>query len=133
MTTQAKTKKFVKPAFIDQPLSTLFSTRIRLTEDERAELKKAYNDAYNSSFTPQATPPIGGSSLSVSTSYGASRELDIKLGMGRIAAIDVISTRDTVPLPIILKMQKVLGIQIISPERLEAAFQSYLAYVFTCD
>ena len=129
--TQTKTRKFTKPNFIDEPLSTLFSTRVRLTEEERAKLKEAYNNAYNSTFTAKPSPPIGGSSVSVSTSYGASRELDIKLGMARLAAIDIIQTRDTVPLPIILKMQKVLDIEIITASRLEEAFQNYLAYVFT--
>lgn len=132
-TSKAKTKAFVKPDFINAPLSTLFSTRIRLTEEERATLKAAYNDAYNSSFTPQATPPIGGSTVSVSTAYGASRELDIKLGMGRIAAMDCIQSRDSIALPLILKMQKVLGLEVITPKRLEDAFQNYIAFLFTQD
>lgn len=127
----SKQRQFVKPDFINEPLATLFSTRLRLTDEERSKLKEAYNAAYNSSFTPQSTPAIGGSSLSVSTSYGASRELDLKLGMGRIAAVDVISTRDTVPLPIILKMQKVLEVEIITADRLEEAFKNYIQYVFS--
>ena len=133
MTTQTKSKQrtFTKPDFVDSPLSTLFSTRLRLTDEERTKLKEAYNAAYNASFKPTATPNIGGSSLSVSTSYGASRELDLKLGMARIAAIDIISTRDTVPLPIILKMQKVLEVEIITAERLEEAFKNYIQYVFS--
>ena len=129
--TQTKTRKFTKPSFVDAPLSTLFSTRLRLNEEERAKLKEAYNNAYNSSFTPPSTPPIGGSSVSVSTSYGASHSLDQKLGMNRICAVDIIQTRDTVPLPIILKMQKVLEVEIITAERLEEAFKNYIQYVFT--
>ena len=134
MTTTAKapkatTRKFVKPDFVNEPLSTLFSTRIRLNEDERAKLKAAYNEQYNSSI-PTKLPNIGGSSVSVETSYGSSKELDLRLGMNRICAVDIIQSRDTVALPIILKFQKVLGIQIITAERLEAAFKNYINFVF---
>ena len=129
MTTKSKPRTFTKPAFVDAPLSTLFSTRVRLTEDERAKLKEAYNKQYNASV-PMNQPNIGGSSVSVETSYGSSKELDMRLGMNRICAVDIIQSRDSIALPIILKFQKVLGVEIITAERLEEAFKNYIQYVF---
>ena len=117
------------PIFKDGPLNTIFSTRIRLTDEERFALKEAYNREYNSSL-PTTPPPVGNSMVSVQTSYGSSRELDLALGMGRVAAIDLLQTRDTVPLTLILKIQKVLGLEVIKAERIESAFKHYLAFMF---
>ena len=134
MTTKSatKTKAFVKPEFINAPLTTLYSARVRLTDEERRTLKAAYDKAYNASV-PTNLPPVGGSMVSVSTSYGSSRELDLALGMGRIAAVDCIQSRDSIALPLILKLQKVLGVEVVTPKRLEDAFQNYLAFLFTQD
>lgn len=134
-TTKAKSaqRRFVKPDFVNAPLATLFSTRVRLTEDERTKLKEAYNKAYHASFTPNPSPNIGGSSIQVETQYGSSYSLDQKLGMNRLCAVDIIQSRDSIALPIILKFQKVLGIEIISAERLEEAFKNYIQYIFTQD
>ena len=127
--TKSATRKFVKPAFKNAPLAILYSARVRLDDEERNALKTAYNNAYNSE-APAAKPLIGGSSVSVSTAYSA-RELDLKLGMGRVAAIDFLTSRDTLSLAIVLKFSKVLGVEVFSAERLEKAFQEYLAYIFT--
>ena len=126
---KSTTRRFVKPEFRNAPLDVLYSTRVRLNDEERNALKTAYNNAYNAE-APVSQPKIGGSTISVSTAYSA-RELDLKLGMGRVAAIDFLTSRDTLSLAIVLKFSKVLGVEVFTPERLEKCFQEYLAYIFT--
>ena len=127
--TKSTARQFVKPAFKNAPLAILYSARVRLNDEERSMLKTAYDKAYNAE-SPLAQPAIGGSTISVSTAFSA-RELDLKLGMGRIAAIDFLTSRDTLSLAIVLKFQKVLGVEVFTATRLEKAFQEYLAYIFT--
>ena len=118
-----------KPSFVDNPLSILYSCRIRLTEDERQALKSAYN-AKAKTQTPQSLPSIGGSSLSVQTVH-ATPNLDQELSMSRLVFQDLVNSRDSVNLSLIIKIQQVLGVEVVNRERLQAAFEGYLDYVFT--
>ena len=84
-TNKAKTKSAVrsftkKPQFRDNPLPVLYSTRIRLTDDERQKLKTAYINA-TALEKPPVAPAIGGSSVQTVTSYGAAPFIDQELGM----------------------------------------------------
>ena len=132
MTTQTKstTKKFVKKPFVDSPLPILYSCRMRLDEDQRATLKSAYMSA-QSVHTPTTLPTIGGSAVSVSTQYGAVRDLDYELGMSRTVVFDLINSRDTISILLILKLQAVLKVEVITPETMQKAFDGYLNYIFT--
>jgi len=123
-------RKFVKPEFVNEPLSILYSCRVRLNQDERNTLKNAYEAAARGE-TPKTAPPIGNSSVTTTTSYGSCPELEHKLGMSRMIAYDQINTRDTIPLPVILKFQEVLGVEIFTPERLKEAFDNFISYLYT--
>ena len=135
-TTKPKTKsksavrKFVKPEWVDAPLSILYSCRVRLTDAERATFKAAYEERSRAEV-PASKPAIGNSSVVTQTSYGASSTLERELGMSRLIAFDQLSTRESIPLTVILKFQQVLGIQVFTPDRLTEAFNNYIAYIFT--
>ena len=128
--TKATTKKFVKQPFVDSPLPILYSCRMRLDEEQRSTLKSAYAEAQRPHI-PANLPTIGGSSVSVSTEYGAVRDLDYELGMSRTVVYDLINSRDTISIVLILKLQAVLKVEIVSPETMQKAFDSYLNYIFT--
>ena len=127
--TTTKPCKFVKPAYVDAPLSVLYSCRVRLEEDERKVLKEAYA-AKAKQQTPQALPSIGGSSLSVQTQH-STPNLDEELSMSRLIFNDLVSSRDSINLSILIKIQTVLGVEVIKRDKLQAAFDNYLDYCFS--
>ena len=45
--------------------------------------------------------------------------------------MDILNSRDTVSLPILLKIQHVLGVEVITAKKLQDAFEHYLQYVMT--
>ena len=122
-------RKFVRPDFINAPLPILFSCRVRLNQEERNKLKAAYEAAAKGEV-PLTKPAIGNSTVKTETSYGSCPELEQALGMSRMIAYDQINTRDTIPLPVVLKFQEVLKVEIFTPERLKEAFDNYIAYLF---
>lgn len=132
MTTKTKkttSPKFVKPNFQDAPLSILYSCRLRLNEDERKLLKEAYAEMSRKDI-PAAMPSIGGSSISVKTTH-STPDLDSRLNMSRLIFTDLINSRESINLSILIKIQQTLNVEIITAERLQEAFDNYLAYIFT--
>ena len=134
-TNKAKTKSAVrsftkKPQFRDNPLPVLYSTRVRLTDDERQKLKTAYLNA-TALEKPPVAPAIGGSSVQAVTNYGSAPYIDQELGMERMIVMDILNSRDSVSLPILLKIQHVLGVEVITAKKLQDAFEHYLQYVMT--
>lgn len=132
-TTKKKTgvRKFVaKAPFKDNPLPVLYSARIRLTDEERQQFKQAYLKRAESEM-PTANASIGNSSIKSVTAYGNAPAIDHALGMNRTVFMDIVSSRDTVALTILLKLQSVLDIEVITAEKLQTAFEHYLHYVMT--
>ena len=111
----------------ENKLSILLSSRIRLNEEEKASLKAAYQKA-RSGYQPAQGASVNGSSLKVETSYTAG-QLDTALGMNSLTFSDVISSRESVSITLVLNVQKVLGVTIITRERMQEAFESYLNYI----
>ena len=107
-----------------QPRPYYFSCRVRLTEDERQTFKDAYNKVRNQSL-PQSAPGIGGSMVSTQTSYGVST-----LGLADITVTDLLSTRESVSISVLLKLQKVLGLDIITEKRIKDEFKGYVEVLF---
>ena len=105
-------------------LPILYSCRIRLTDEQRDILKKAWNQYRNQSI-PAAKPPIPGSTISSATNFTGQ-------GIGNLSAIvisDLIGSRDSIPLTTILNLAFNLGVEVIDRKDLEAAFAGYLDYV----
>ena len=111
----------------DNKLSILLSSRIRLNEEEKATLKAAYQKA-RSGYQPAQGHSVNGSSIKVETSYTFG-QLDTLLGMNSLTFSDVISSRESVAIALVLNVQKVLGVTIITRERMQEAFDSYLNYI----
>ena len=137
MTKTTTMKKGSLPTFnqtpkFDAPLPILFSCRIRLSEEKRALFKKEYYRQYNAA-TPIAAPAIGGSTIKSETSYAGGNQLDLKLGFNRIVAADLMGSRDTIQVGMIIKIQQVLGIELITEAELKEAFDSYIKWIFRED
>jgi hypothetical protein len=113
--------------FTEGPLPILISCRIRLSDAQRQALKGAYHSAKNAA---DAEPPrIGGSTVRTSTAV-QNWDLDKKLGMSSIVVADLLNSRDSLALAIVLKLQTVLNVQVVTKEDILKACQGYCEYVF---
>lgn len=104
------------------------SSRIRLNAEQRQTLKDAYKaqvDAYSS----QPQPVLAGSSVSVQTTFGA----PIRDGLTDFVIRDLLTTRESISIGVVMKLQKILQVQILSEADLREAFDSYVKYVFKED
>ena len=108
-------------------LSILISSRIRLNEEERASLKAAYQKI-KAGYAPAKRPSVNGSSLQVETAH-SSGELDSRLGMNSITFADIVSSRESISMPMLIQLQQALGVTVVTRERMEEAFASYLNHV----
>ena len=131
MTTKTKATTTNTFADDDLKLSILISGRMRLSQEEKATLKSTYQKI-RSGYAPAKQPTVNGSTLTVETSYTAT-QLDTQLGMNNFVFSDIISSRETIPIQMVLRLQRVLGVTILTPERLAEAFQDYSNYIFTND
>ena len=111
----------------DGVLPILVSARVRLSKDQRQELKAAYYQKKNA-FQPATAEGRGG--LVVSTTYGGSNDLDKALGMSYLVFTDLVNSRDTITLGIILRLQQVLDVEVVSKEQLLDACKNYIDYVY---
>lgn len=111
------------------PLNILCSCRVRLNEEQRQTLKDAHNKFRQTAAAPVAQPVMAGSSVSVETNYQPSHKSYQEFGLSSLITNDLITSRDTVPLPILLKLEQMLEVKVMSREQLEAAFTNYLDYL----
>ena len=114
---------------IKHPLDTLVSARIRLTEEERTQIKDAYYDRKRSEQSIQHPETIGGSPIKVVNSF-VHGTVDAALGMSHLVFTDLVNSRDSIAVPVILKVQTVLGLEIVTKKRITAALKDYLDYVW---
>lgn len=121
MTTNTKTKA---------PLDTLISARIRLSFDERQQLKQAYNDAKRSEVNEHPAP-VGGSPIKVYSANLSGTQLDTELGMSHLVVTDLLCSRDSINLPVILHLQKVLGVEVVTKKRVMDACKGYVEWMFS--
>ena len=129
MTITKQTKKETNYTFVNEPLHTLVSARIRLTADERQAFKAAYREMRNASAPIQQTSP-NGSSITVEQPMFSTQELDNRLGMNSMLFTDLMTSRDSLNLTVLLRVQHVLGLNLITKERILNAAQRYVDYTF---
>lgn len=115
-----------KAAFQEGPLPILCSARVRLNNEQRATLKQAYSTASktDSLVTADAT---GG--LQVVTTVAS--QLQNQLGMSRLVVLDLLNSRDTISINLVLQLQEVLGVQVITKDDVGKSFQHYLDHLFS--
>ena len=89
------------------PLPIKVSTRIRINEEERNNLITTYNQQLEEENL-----------------------INIKLGMNNSAFYEMVKGRDSISIPFLLKVQSVLGIEIVSKERLTESCREYIEFIF---
>ena len=118
-----------KNNFIENPLDTLFSARIRLSDDERATLRKAHADFRKSFASAPVATVMAGSSVTVETAVAPPRNAYAEAGMSDLVVSDLIGSRDSIQLSILLKMEELLGVKIVDRKRMVDRFENYLDYL----
>ena len=114
------------------PLSVLVSARVRITPEERTQLKQAYAEL-RKSFAPVQKPSTNGSTIVVEERQFSTADLDTRLGFDSYIFADIINSRESISIPILLRIQRALGVDVLTPKRLMDAAQSYCDYVFSED
>jgi hypothetical protein len=114
--------------FTQGELPILISSRVRINDQERQLLKSAYR-ARLESAQPAVAPSVNGSSIGVVHQPVTSQVLDTELGMGYVAFTDLVNSRDSISLPLVLKMQAALGVEVVTRERLQQSTEKYIDYV----
>ena len=120
-------KNSTKPTFHDGPIPILCSARVRLTQEQRATLKQAYADASRGESTVTTSDSTG--TLQVVTSVAS--KLQNELGMSRLVVMDLLNSRDSISISLILQLQKTLNCEVITKDDVGTALQKYLDYLFS--
>ena len=115
--------------FISNPLDTLFSTRIRLTSEEQEKLRAAHREFRKRFASAPQAPVLAGSAVTVTTTMGTPTNAYAGTGLSDLVVADLIGTRDTIALPVMLEIQKLLGVEIVTKKRLQDRFKNYLEYL----
>ena len=115
--------------FVNHPLDTLYSSRIRLNPEERVLLKEAQNELRKNNKPADATPVMAGSSISVSTATNYAQDAYQAAGLSDLVLNDILSSRDTISLPVLLKVEALLGVKVVTRKRMLARFNDYLDYL----
>ena len=110
MTTSPKTKQ----------LSVLCSARVRLNDEQRQKLKEA-NAKHR---LAASTPSLPGSTVKTQTFVNRHSQLH------DLTITDLITTRETITLAVILKLEKILNVQLVTKKQLTDAFASYVDYMY---
>ena len=97
-------------------------TRVHLSEEQRAQLRAAYSTA-----TATYSAPVEGKGISVATATRSS--VDTELCMDRITFASIISSRESIAIPLALRLQRVLNVPLISERELKAAFSGYILHL----
>ena len=109
-----------------EKLQYLLSCRMRLSEDQRTTLKKAWN-AYRDAHKAAAQPPIGGSTVKTVTTTAA----PALLGMSDLIITDLISTRESIALLHIVNLQAALGCEVVGKQAIRDQLEHYLDWIWS--
>lgn len=110
-------------------LNILYSGRIRLTEEQRQVLKDAHTVFRKDTITTTGST-LAGSAISVQTKTETNAAKYQALGLSSLIVNDLICSRDSIAIGIVLKLQSLLGCEVISRKELEVAFKGYLDCVY---
>lgn len=112
----------------DGPLPILISARIRLNHEQRLTLKNAYAALRK----PQPAQPVlagATSTLRVETQF-SNHAIDHQVGMSQLTFSDLVNSRDTISLPVLLELQRNLGVVVVTKEDIQKASEGYIEYTF---
>ncbi len=100
--------------------------RIRLSNEDRETLKAAYKAAAHEEMNTKSSPT--NSYVSVSTMYNTPL-LNRALGMDSMLFTQIVASRDALAMGLLLRFQKVLGVEIVDRAFLHSVFDSYLEHI----
>lgn len=106
-------------------LPILISSRVRLDDNQRSVLKQAFY-ALRAANQPAEPARIGGSSVTTTTAYNSVQSI----GVSDFVLSDLITTRESIPIVTLIKIQRLLKVEVIKPDDILKAAQSYVDYVF---
>ena len=117
----------------NKPLTTLISARHRLTDEQRMILRDAYNKL-RSGKAPKPTESLSvGSNITVETHIDYMSDWYARLGMSSIVVADILGSRDSISINILLKIQEALGVEVITKKTILDAAKSYVDFVWAKD
>ena len=111
----------------DAPLPILLSSRIRLNDFQRETLKTAWKEhqrAQLNSIPVAATTP--GSTVRTETYYEPVAPIP---GLSSLVISDLITTRETIQLTTVLNLSAALGVEVITKEQMQEAFNGYWEFI----
>lgn len=104
-------------------LALQYGARLRLTESQRDALRSAFNQK----LAEVETTVSGRGGLGVTTAKRSNVEAE--LGMDRVTFTSLIASRESHALPVILRLQRVLGVELVTRDQLNAAYGSYVKHL----
>jgi hypothetical protein len=110
----------------NEPLQYLCSVRCRLDEQQRLALRNAY-ELVRRNNQPQQGARIGGSTV---TTVTAIENVHQELGLNSYLMSDLLNSRDSIALPLLIKIQKALKVTVVTPEDINEAFKGYTEAMF---
>ena len=126
--TQSMTKEKSNYKYVDHPLNYLISCRVKLREDQRETLKEAYNKMRWGK--QESTAPLSGSAVSSVSFTDAATRLYQETGLSAVVIGDCLGSRESLSLPLVLKLQRGLGVTVVTQKDIEESMSGYAEYVF---
>ncbi len=115
--------------YVDNPLSVLYSCRVRLNDEQRETLKAAHSKLRQSGAPIVQRPVLQNSSIAVEDKTAPTVDAYKAFGMSSVVVNDLINSRESISLPVISKLQQMLGVVVIDEKELHKQFDNYLNYV----
>ena len=102
-----------------------YSARLRLDDEQRRQILTAY-DELNQQLCGNTSSRTGDV---IATHRNSSPNLTKQLGMDRMTLTSLVSSRESQPVGLIRRFERVLGVSLITEEFLRSAFNDYLAHI----
>ena len=115
--------------FADGPLSVLYSCRVRLDDSQRETLKHAHNELRKTGAPVVQKPVLQNSSIAVEDRTAPTITAYQQFGFSSVVVNDILSSRESISLPVLSKLQQMLGVVVIDEDELHKQFSNYLHYV----
>jgi hypothetical protein len=96
---------------------------LKLTQEQQDALRRSFNEKLSQ---PTNTNRHG---LTVTTHQISN--LEAELGMDRLTFSSLIASRESHPLPVVLRLQRVLEVPLVTEEQILQACQSYIQHLKT--
>ena len=101
-----------------------FTSRFHLTPEQKIQIKQAFDEKARM----ETISPVGSNgSLRVTTTYRP--KIEEELRMPRITLVSLLQSNESLAMPLVLTIQRVLGVPLVSKKLLEEHFKSYVSHL----